>query len=429
MSRSASHYLSGMRLAMREIHYRLGNFALAMLSIAIAVGVFFTTLGFLNQHTLNLQAELDMQRARTDQQLMDAEAAIEHAMARLGFNLTIIPAKQQLGDWYREDFAEKTMPEETLIELEEATPETLERLTGVLRWRLEWPEHERTVVITGVGDNAKKIPHTDRENFLRPVPRGQVEVGYSLHRNLDISEGDTIGIKGRSFTVIAVRSSLGTMDDLTLFMNLHDAQALLDKEGRINEIRALQSPEAWRDIEAVRSELAKINPDLKVIERSEEALMNARTRLNTIEAHKKLLSTEYERKADTLRATRLLVWLILSLVMFAATVWLALLTIGNVGERQSEVGILAALGYDNTGIIGVFLWRTFFSVIPGCVIGYAGGLAFAAIVQSGRLGPAFVAPGLYLQGFFLAAAICGFSAMAAVYKLRRIEPAAILARD
>ena len=52
--------------------------------------------------------------------------------------------------------------------------------------------------------------------------------------------GEEITLKGKSFTVAAVLSESGTIDDSRAWVHLSDAQALLDMPGVVNEIQALE---------------------------------------------------------------------------------------------------------------------------------------------------------------------------------------------
>ncbi|MFW6303756.1 MAG: ABC transporter permease, partial [Candidatus Sumerlaeota bacterium] len=188
--------------------------------------------------------------------LSESDDVVKRAVSHLGFNIVLLSSEQQLGDWYREEFARVTIPESTAEALKSATLETIERAVPVLRWRMDWQERDREVIVLGVGEEAGAIPEDEQAAFLHPVERETVHLGYRLHSALDLKPGDTLQIKGRSFRVAQNNPSRGSVDDLTVYMHLTDAQELLDQSGRINEILALQTPKAWNDVEAVRREIS-----------------------------------------------------------------------------------------------------------------------------------------------------------------------------
>jgi ABC-type lipoprotein release transport system permease subunit len=55
------------------------------------------------------------------------------------------------------------------------------------------------------------------------------------------------------------------------------------------------------------------------------------------------------------------------------------LTIMNVRERQTEIGLLRALGYGAGRIGGLFLGKAMITGVAGAVIGFLGGAALALI--------------------------------------------------
>ncbi len=76
--------------------------------------------------------------------------------------------------------------------------------------------------------------------LLDPVLPGHVVVGYELHRSLKLAVGDKIQLCKRPLTVSALQPQRGNQDDITLWINLREAQQILGKEDRINAIQALE---------------------------------------------------------------------------------------------------------------------------------------------------------------------------------------------
>ncbi len=424
MRHSSQEKSKAFYLTLREIRFRPGNFVLSFVSVLAAVSALVVVSVFLGSHEEQIRQELTLRQTQTSQLLSESDDVVKRAMSRLGFNIVLLSSGQELGDWYREEYAQVTIPESTAEALKAASLETVERIVPVLRRRLEWKEQDRTVIVLGVGEEARAIPEDEQASFLRPVERGSVHLGYSLHSGLGLQPGDTVQIEGRSFRVDQNNPSRGSVDDLTVYMHLADAQALLDQPDSINEILALQTPKAWSDVEAVRREITNEFPGLQIIEYSEKAIMNARARYHTLDARAKRFEIEQTKRLKTMQATRLLAWGVLGLVILIASVWLALLSLGNVGERQGEIGILSALGYPRSRVVAVFLWRAVILAIGGAVGGtiigaLAAGLTGASILMA-------LQPAVFLNALLLAVLICGLAAVVSVYRVLRLDPAAIL---
>jgi ABC-type lipoprotein release transport system permease subunit len=73
---------------------------------------------------------------------------------------------------------------------------------------------------------------------------------------------------------------------------------------------------------------------------------------------------------------------IMPLVVVACGVWIGVLAVINVRDRQQEIGIMRALGYDSGRIISLFLGKAVVIGLLGAAIGFLAGTALAM-----RFGP------------------------------------------
>jgi putative ABC transport system permease protein len=139
---------------------------------------------------------------------------------------------------------------------------------------------------------------------------------------------------------------------------LADVQRLLNRPGRINEIKAIDCLCLTSDqnpLKLLREELAKALPEAKVVQL--QTIADARAR---------------QRQTATKYAAFLTPFL-----LAAAAAWVGVLAILNVRERRLEIGILRALGYGSLRVAGLFLARAVLLGITGAAGGYLIGSALA----------------------------------------------------
>ena len=221
------------RLVIREIGYRKLNFALALLSVAMAVGCLVGVLTVLRGHDI-----------RTAATMAKLEDDIRREMKQLGFNVRILPKGQNLEDLYARDYASKFMPEDYVHRLANSRIMTIRHLLPSLRQKIQWPEQNgRVVILVGVRGEVPLIHRTPKSPILHPVPPGSVVVGHLLHRGLGLKVGDTITVMGAKFKVHKLQPETGTKDDITLWVNLDEAQALLGTLLGIKPILGLKDGE------------------------------------------------------------------------------------------------------------------------------------------------------------------------------------------
>lgn len=418
------------KMVLGEVLYSGVGFVLGVAAFLGAVAVVVGMLTLLRTHQGETRQMLAQKEADVLGRSAEAEAGVRRAMEKLGFNAVILPRDQNLGDFYALDYAAQTLPEASATELRKAGVQTLQRLVPVLRMRFEWPEHKRVVLVAGVSDDAKDLPEEDRDRFVEPVAPGSVSLGREIHTSLGLHVGNSIEIQGRRFAVAKCDRERGDKDDVTVWMNLRDAQALLGQKGRINEILAVQAPEVWNDLPRVREEIAHLLPDAQVVARSSKTVTTAWAMRNTVEEKRMALERERVEREAVLGAESRTFGLLGSLATGLAAVWVALVCWGNLRSRQAEIGILRTLGFRSSQILALFLGRP---VLMALVGGVAGALV-------GRFGVPPVAglshlPLVWADLGMLAGAVAGAllvgtlaGAVPALSAARR-DPARILAKE
>lgn len=462
-------------LILREILYRKWNFLLAVLAVLAAVGCLAAVLTVLRLHDLateqllssreaDLKAQLQIEEASTRQHLSQFEQKTRQRLTKLeddyrkitvkmGFNILILPEEQNLLEMHAQGYATAFMPESYVHTLADAGILILNHLLPMVQQKVKWQEKERTILLTGVSDEVTQAHRNPKKPLLQPVPRGTVLVGYELHRNLGLTKGQKVQMQGREFTVQGLQPERGNIDDITLWLHLKDAQDLLGKPGQINAIQALEcNCAADNRLEDIRTEIRKILPATQVLEKQTQALARAEARnrakkeaIDALNQEKEraglALAQEQARAAATLDAERQAraalraeyIWLatlLIPVVLLGSLVWLALVMLSNVRERQTEIGILRALGLSTAHVRTLFLSRAVLIGLVGSVLGCAAGVlvglwwdgSTSVAVPPGLLFDPWLLLALVLLTPVLSAIVGGLAAVLAA----RQDPALIL---
>ena len=316
-------------LIWKELRYHWVNATLAGLGLAIAVAL------------------LTVIRMTT----AAAERETRRVMRDMGFNLRIIPRTTDMDMFWSTGFPDKTMSAETVQRMaaQHGLFVAFNHLTPVLERRLPIGQHQARLTGLGpsvVGPGEKKQPM----GFV--ISKGSVFLGATAAEWLGARPKSTIELSGKSFVVERVLSESGTDEDIRVYTSLDDAQGLSGLKGQITEIKAIdclcltteQDP-----LTQLRSVLEKALPEAKVLQQS--ALSNARARQRQMS----------ERIAAFMVPT----------VLLSGALWVGLLTVLNVRERRSEIGLWRALGRGSGSLAALFLVKMALLGVFGAVAGWS----------------------------------------------------------
>ncbi|MEM7015599.1 MAG: FtsX-like permease family protein [Verrucomicrobiota bacterium] len=269
---------------------------------------------------------------------------------------------------------------------------------------------------------------------METVEPGTMVMGYELHNSLGLKEGDEVDFQGKKLKIAKAHKPRGSTDDITIWMNLGEVQQLLGKDGQINAIQALECNCASIDrLGEIRAELMDILPDTQIIETESTALARAEAR-NQAKATAEKAIADVEREQQNLQDAREgFASVTLPVVALAAMAWIGLLTLTNVRDRITEIGILRAVGVKGGSIFSTFILRAALAGVVGALLGMAiFAVAFPAAagrVFHGQGLTAVVAPEVWIAALIatpiLAAASAWLPAMLAAQK----DPAEVLRQD
>ena len=350
--------MNTLKMLLAEIGYRKLNFALSLLAVAIAVSLFVAGPVLIAGYSQETKVQLDRLDDNTRRYMRD-----------MGFNLMIVHRDNDMSDFWATDFAEKTMPQEYVERLANDTSLTkVNHLVATLQQKIDWrngkvlligylPEtpkaHRATTAFAKKREQEKKKKLPMGED----IEPGTIHLGHQLAAGR--KEGQTVDVLGRRFQIAKIVSERGSKEDITVKMHLSDAQQLLEKPGQINQIMALECLCRVGDLPKIRAELEGILPEAQVTEYQSIAVARAKQRED--------VKASREKQHASMKS---LANLITSLVVLASALWVGLLTLANVRERRTEIGILRALGKGSGTIVGLFLGKAVVVGLLGAGLGF-----------------------------------------------------------
>lgn len=326
--------MSLLRMMLAEIRHRWLSFALGVLAVTAAVALFI--------------ALVTLGRASNEE--------AKRLMRNLGFNLLILPAGTDLSRYWATDFIQGDLPEEYVTRLSNTPGISADHFVATLEKPIQW--RDREVLLTGLAKELPAYGAPKKAPMGFDIKPGTALVGAALARAENLKAGDTVQVAGRTLKVERVLSEDGSKQDVRLYVNLRDAQAVLKMPGRINAIQALTCLCRSETIKDLRAQVGRLLPDVYVVESSTIAAARTQTR-QMVEDH---------------------VGAIMGTALVACAVWVGLLALLNVRERRQEIGVLRAVGYKGGRILVLFLGRCVVMGVIGAALGFLVG-TFLALHQ------------------------------------------------
>ncbi len=397
--------MSTLKLLLAEIRYRKTNFVLSLLAVTMAVTLFVAGPVLVEGHGRQTRAEL----ARLQQQVAESQARVTESekkaarelaqladetrkvMLDMGFNLAIVHRDTDMIDYLATRLPEIDMPQESVEQLAADRSLTMiTHLVGTLRGKTTWEGRE--VRVDGY------LPEATQSHMRRKAPMGYnvqpgtVFLGYYLGEGRKL--GETIEVSGRPFRIARILSEQGSREDSTITMHLSDAQVVLGKPGKINEILALECRCAEADLPKIRKQLADSLPQTHVVRDMWKANARSRQRAMVAKKHEAIVARhrqDLQERRQALAATKArreriqqnmetLAMVMTALVVLASAIWVGLLALANVRERIAEIGVLRALGKSSAQVASLFLGKAVLLGVTGAVVGFLLGIGVGFVL-------------------------------------------------
>ena len=448
--------MSVWRLVVREMKHRKLNFLLGILSVAVAVACLIGAQTLLQADKVvtaqllnHKQTEIEESVAEKEQAVEKAGAELQDAMRKqmlgLGFNVLILPENQPLSEIHLNGTMTATMPEQYVDDLATSKIVTVNHLLPSITKRIHWDEQDRDIILVGTRGEVPILHRGMKKPLLDEVAPGKMVVGHEIHKQLGLKSGDVVKLKDREFTVSTLHPERGSVDDVTVWINLGEAQELLGMQNLINAILALECECAGDRISEIRNEIAQILPGTQVIERYSQALTRAETRTKAKQTAEAALANEQQAGAELLaqekKSRRELedrhagfAAVLVPLVIFAALVLIGFLAFTNTKQRIEEIGILRAIGVTTSKLMLLFLSKAVVIGILGGLLGVGLGLASGILLgdlsaHGTSLSDLFAEGGLVslvLMAPLFAFVMTGFASWIPALYAARQDPAMIL---
>ena len=337
----------------------------------------------------------------------------------LGFNIFIHHEKQELATFYANDTNTHYLTTADTRRLAQSKFSLLNHHLPFLRHRYALPAFGGEVIIAGI-EGEVYIKRKFQQPLEVKIKSGEVQLGHAVATKLEKAAGDSMRIGTKEYTVSYVRGQLGTKDDLMLFMNLVDAQTLLNLPGKVSGILALSCNCAAGNLDPIRQGVRSFIPTANVVEFAirARARQRARKAIGTAaeEEIRDILSTRSDLRLQLGRFSTLIV----SIVVGACSLLLFFLYSHNVKERRHEIAILRTLGVRMWAVYLVFAAKSLFLAGLGALTGYG-----CALLTSQWLIGATTASGLFDSRLLVK--LCAFSACISVFA--SLVPTVLAARQ
>ena len=325
--------MSPITLIFKELSHRKVNAILSLLAVTIAVSgsiIFHTAFAGSLQRTKRIQRDM-------------------------GQNLRIVSKDTDLAHFWDEGFSRETFPENWVKSFTNITDTiNYSHLSAVLKWKVQW--RDTPAMIYGLAPREVAPPGRKKPIMITPVKRGTVQLGRTLADIHGVKRDATVTVEGGKFEVARVLSEKGSGAEIRIYMHLADAQAVLKREGQINEIQALDcycADETQDTLALLREQLSPILPQAQVFRMQDMA-----------EAREK-----QRRDIDWTFSTLMPVIVIICGIIVGALAFM------NTRARRQEIGILRALGKSSGSVATLFLGKALLLGIAGALSGFALGTA------------------------------------------------------
>jgi len=361
-----------------------------------------------------------------------SEKAVAYQLDALGANILILPKSASLQDYYGADMQNEEFPEEYVTRLTTSDLQGLDNLSPKLSVPVEaagrhfiltgiLPKNEFqakaawqgvgifsrpegcgvAVVLPGAAAPAKET--LVRKRVIQTLGTNEVMLGADMAAALKLTEGSTVPLLGRTFTVTAILPQTGTVDDARAFTHLHTVQQLAGKGAVLNAIEIVGCCD-----QISKGLVQKINqllPDAKVA----------------------TITQIVDTQIKTNRMMGRLSLLFLTIIVLVGGASIANYMFANVFERRREIGTLMALGAGSPVVLRMFLLKAVWLGLAGGVGGYLLGTAMAAVLGP-RVAGVPVLP--MLTPLFWAVGVAVLVCVAATYlparRAARLDPSAAL---
>ncbi|HIG29179.1 MAG TPA: FtsX-like permease family protein [Verrucomicrobiales bacterium] len=375
-----SYVMKLLRLIFLESIHRKTNCGLTLIAVTLAVACFAATMMSMDSDLRQTRLILQSRQEAVAQAGADLEDSMRKITKGLGFNVLILPEDQDLNELHLEGGFSKSMPESYVETLAGSKIVTVNHLLPTVTRKIKWPEQKREIILYGTRGEVPLMHRDPKKPLLDAVPKGKMIGGFQIAHDLEFRLDDEVVLLGKEFSILKIHDQRGTIDDSTIWIHLGEAQKLLGMENLIHAIQALECYCVGDRITQIRKEIASILPGTQVIERGPPALARAEARQAASDTAVAALELEKGNRLKLHQQREKTASIVIPLVLVSCAVWIGFLSLGNVRERKSEIGVMRALGFDAPRILFLFTGKAIAIGIMGAFVGW-----FSAYLFTGTM--------------------------------------------
>lgn len=289
---------------------------------------------------------------------------IEDRLNRFGANIVMVPKSENLSLSYGginvgsvnygvTEFDESKMPEIRDIKNSKNLGIIAPKVMGAAK------VNGRDVLLMGVDFEQEMALKTWWQfDGTFPKKKNDLLIGSEVASTFNLSVGDLLTFSDRQFRVSAVLLSTGASEDSVIIADLHEAQKVLGKEGKISMVEIAAFCRGC-PITEITLQIAEKFPGAKVTA-LKQAVMS------------KMQSIEMFRSFSLGISV---------LVIFIGALLVLVTMMGSVNERTREIGIFRAIGFRRGHVMQIILLEAMIVGLAGGIIGFIGGngIAWAVI--------------------------------------------------
>ena len=425
----------------KEIRYRKTTFMIGLVCVVVAIGSLVGAITLLQAHDTRTEAILTERERETREEMERLENDYRLIMRNLGHNVMILHEDQSRTALRSAGYADVYMPEEYVYRLTEGQIGSLNHVLPVLQEKITWPEYGTEIILSGTPGQIPVFHETkirflteDGESYrnpiVSPIPEDAIRIGHAVAEELGLRPGDTVTLFGEEFRIHRIDPAQGSEEDVMVWISLEKAQQWLDKKEKINVIFALECLCDHHALGKIQEDVAGILPDVQVLEFSSRVIARAEARQRAEEEAKRALAAEIEHRSQMGEERRSFAAILVPVVLLASGLWVFFLILGNVREREAEIGILRAIGVKESKIVAVFLSKAVIMGLTGAVFGYLGGVIVGGVWGGiPFLSMEFLqlfSPVMFLAALLTAAALCTIAGWLPALNAAHRDPADVL---
>jgi len=369
------------RLLISEIRFRKMNFLLGSLSLCLALSVLLISLFFIRQENRNAAQRAQKFRLHKEAAMNKMVKDYKRIAEELNYTIRILPPGQKAVDFYDKGFSSQTMPSDLTDKISALVPRKIRFCVPVLRMKVFHPLFKQQILICGVGKPYSTVSTEHIPRALVQLNPGEAALGYELHRQLNDIQKKTFTYNKRSFNVTNTIKQQGSVDDITLWLSLEDAQSLFEKPHEISELWIWGNLDPHFSNTHLKDRLSEQLPKHEIIEVSRRALLQIRAQETAQKAALDAMKQEQHSQLKIMKKRRAMVVGVSLIIIIMTLIWCVMLITTNVTQRIHEIAMLHAIGFSKGVLAMQLLLRIVlmsFTAVPGSSI-----ILFLYLFQSG----------------------------------------------